>query len=104
MAYEIRKLHNMFHRYPGHFLPTLSYLPRLATDEPNGARLHEHHYKPMQTLLVLTLILMDNSSVAAMAALSVNDKNRILSMASDAFEINSLRKICNGTKKHEMLN
>ena len=40
------------------------------------------------------LILMDNSSVASSADLSVNDKNLILSKASEAFDISSLRKIC----------
>ena len=40
------------------------------------------------------LILIDNSSVAASAVLSVNDKNLILSKASEALDISSLRKIC----------
>ena len=41
-----------------------------------------------------TLILIFKSSVAASAFLSVNDKNRILSRASEALEINSRRNIC----------
>ena len=37
---------------------------------------------------------MDSSSVALRADLSVRDRNRTLSRASDALDINSLRKIC----------
>lgn len=44
-------------------------------------------------LSLSALILIDISSVAANAALSVKERKRILSNASDAFEINSLRKI-----------
>lgn len=44
-------------------------------------------------LSLSALILIDISSVAASADLSVKDKKRILSNASDALEINSLRKI-----------
>lgn len=40
------------------------------------------------------LILMVSSSVAARADLSVRERKRILSNASDAFEISSRRKIC----------
>ena len=39
------------------------------------------------------LILIDNSSVAARADLSVSDKNLILSNASEELEISSLKKI-----------
>ena len=39
------------------------------------------------------LILMDSSSVAARADLSVRLKNLILSKASDELEISSLKKI-----------
>ena len=40
-----------------------------------------------------TLILTESSSVALKAVLSVKDMKRILSRASDAFEISSRRKI-----------
>ena len=40
-----------------------------------------------------TLILTDNSSIADNAFLSVSERNRILSSASEALEINSLKKI-----------
>lgn len=40
-----------------------------------------------------TLILMLSSSVADRADLSVSDRKRILSKASEALEINSLKKI-----------
>lgn len=40
------------------------------------------------------LILMDSSSVALRADLSVSERNRILSKASEALDINSRRKIC----------
>ena len=47
-----------------------------------------------KTLLSLSaLILIDISSVASNADLSVRERKRILSKASEAFEINSLRKI-----------
>ena len=50
-----------------------------------------------KTLLSLSaLIFIDISSVASNADLSVRERNRILSSASEAFEINSLRKIYNG--------
>lgn len=42
---------------------------------------------------ILTLILIESSSVALRADLSVRDRKRILSRASEAFEINSLRNI-----------
>lgn len=42
---------------------------------------------------VPTLILMLSSSVADRADLSVSDRKRILSKASEALEINSLKKI-----------
>lgn len=41
-----------------------------------------------------TFTLMDSSSVASKADLSVNDIKRILSKASEALEINSRKKIC----------
>ena len=44
-------------------------------------------------MVLLTLIFIDSSSVADSALLSVNDRKRILSKASEAFEINSLKKI-----------
>ena len=44
---------------------------------------------------VHTLILILSSSVADRADLSVSDRKRILSKASDALEINSLKKIYN---------
>lgn len=44
-------------------------------------------------LNVQTLILMESSSVADKALGSVRDRRRILSRASDAFEINSLKNI-----------
>lgn len=42
---------------------------------------------------VLTLIFIVSSSLPESAVSSVNDNSRILSRASDAFEINSLKKI-----------
>lgn len=39
-------------------------------------------------------ILMDSSSVAERADLSNRERNRILSKASEALEISSLKKIC----------
>ena len=42
---------------------------------------------------VLTLILTLSSSVSAKALLSVRDRNLILSRASEAFDINSLKNI-----------
>ena len=44
------------------------------------------------------LILMDSSSVAARADLSVRLKNLILSKASDELEISSLKKIYKNEK------
>lgn len=44
------------------------------------------------------LILMDSSSVAARADLSVRLKNLILSKASDELEISSLKKIWKNEK------
>ena len=46
------------------------------------------------------LILMDISSVALRADFSVRERNRILSNASEALDINSRRKICE-EKSHE---
>ena len=48
---------------------------------------------PKSHYIRLTLIFIDISSVADKASLSVNDKNLTLSKASEAFEINSRRKI-----------
>ena len=45
-------------------------------------------------LSLSALILIENSSVASRADLSVRDRNRILSSASEALEISSRRKIC----------
>ena len=45
------------------------------------------------------LILMDSSSVAARADLSVRLKNLILSKASDELEISSLKKIWENEKR-----
>lgn len=45
------------------------------------------------------LILMDSSSVAARALLSSRERKRILSRASEALEMSSLRKICTQTHK-----
>lgn len=48
-----------------------------------------------------TLILIVSSSFPARASSLVRDSKRILSKASEALEINSLRKIYNKEEKHE---
>ena len=47
-------------------------------------------------LSLSALILMESSSVVLRAALSVRERKRILSKASDALDMSSLRKICVG--------